>query len=98
MTEQSHDSSDENRVYGSWEVMVNADESAVLEKFAATYGHQILFHSKEKYELYTPLRLRMPSGKMLDSFISCVGVKSNDSHYYYTAGELRTTLTAKLRK
>lgn len=94
----THDSSDENRVYGAWEVMVNADEIAVLEKFAHTYGHQILFHSKEKYELYTPLRLRMPSGKMLNSFISCVGVKSNDSHYYYTAGELRTTLTAKLRK
>ena len=94
----THDNSDENRVYGAWEVTVNSEEDAILEKFAATYGHQILFHSKEKYELYTPLRLRMPSGKMLDSFISCVGVKSNDSHYYYTAGELRTTLTAKLRK
>ena len=94
----TNDASAENRVYGSWEVTVNSEEDAILEKFAATYGHQILFHSKEKYELYTPLRLRMPSGKMLDSFISCVGVKSNDSHYYYTAGELRTTLTAKLRK
>lgn len=94
----THDESDGNRVYGAWEVMVNAEESAVLEKFAVTYGHQILFRSKEYYELYTPLKLRMPSGKMLDSFISRIEVKSNDSSYYYTAGELRTTLTAKLRK
>ena len=94
----THDEADENRVYGSWEVTVNSEESAILEKFAVTYGHQILFRSKKKYELYTPLNLRMPSGKMLDSFISRIEVKSNDSSFYYTAGELRTPLTAKLRK
>ena len=94
----THDENADGRVYGSWEVTVNSDESAVLEKFAVTYGHEIKFRSKERYDLYTPLKLRMPSGKMLDSFISCIETKSNDSSYYYTAGELRTTLTTMLRK
>lgn len=92
------DENADNRAYGTWEVMTNAEESAVLERFDVTYGHEIKFTSKERYSLYTPLKLRMPSGRILESFISSVSKHINDDHYSYTAGELKTTLTAKLKK
>ena len=94
----THDENAEGRVYGTWEVMSGAEESAVLERFAVTYGHEIKFSEKQHYPLYTPLRLRMPSGKVVASYITRVQRRMNDDNYYYTAGELKTTLTAKLRK
>ena len=93
----THDPNAEGRVYGKWEVMSGAEESAVLEKFAVSYGHEIMFSHTHAYTLYQPICLRMPSGKVIDSFISRVRRLMNDEHYYYTAGELKTTLTAKLK-
>lgn len=94
----TQDENDTNRIYGVWEVTIGAEESAVLEKFTATYGHEIKFSGTTAYSLYTPVRLRMPSGKVVISYISRIQKKSNDENYYYTAGELKTTLTAKLKK
>lgn len=94
----SREENDPNRVYGEWEVMSGADESNVLERFAITYGHSIQFIRKQQYGLYTPLMLKMPSGNIVRSYISDVRIKSNDSNYYYTAGEMKTTLTAKLKQ
>ena len=94
----TQNSNDSRRVYGAWEVMNDATEEAILQKFAVSYGHEIEFSSEKKLALLTPLQLKMPSGRLVTSFVSSIKRKSGANKYNYTAGELQTTLTAKLRR
>lgn len=94
----SQNESDERRVLGAWEVLNDATEEAILQKFALSYGHEIEFTSNKGIPFLSPIQMKMPSGVVVDSFISAIRKQSGSAKYYYTAGELQTTLTAKLRR
>ncbi len=92
----------EIRVDGEWKTLfldtdkVAADE--VTNEFASnSHSHKIEFRSDKIYGFYDNVTLRI-KGKALYSYISCIRKDRGDNRYLYKTGELRTTLTDKLKE
>lgn len=82
-----------DRVSGAWEVIVTEAEKmadAVAEVFAkSAYSHLITFYSDRSMNFYDKLQIRTETGRVLNSYISCVRKSRNG--VLYKSGELRTT-------
>lgn len=61
------------------------------------YSHRIEFSTERELDFYDLLQLRI-NGRVLNSYISSVRVKSDSNRFFYTSGEMRTTLTDKLKE
>ena len=89
------------RATGKWGVIAikNADdeESAVLDEFSkSSYSHSIVFKSTKQYHFFDRVVLRR-KGQLLSSYISNITVSSGDERILYKSGELRCSMTDKLR-
>ena len=95
----SYSTEDSDRVPGEW-IVIATDaenmENAVAEEFArSSFSHMIEFGSSRKYDFYDSLRVRI-NGRVLQSYISTVRI-SNTAGQLYRSGELRVTLTDKMK-
>jgi len=79
---------------------IDADEQqAIVEAEIAKvkYAHKIEFSEARRLKLYDPCEIRL-RGRVFDSYITSVRSKDdNSSSFIYTSGELRTSLTEKIR-
>jgi len=99
-TDGTHDTNNTDRVTGAWEVIVTDDEKkadAVAEVFAkSAYSHLIEFRSDREFGFYDNLQVRI-NGRVLNSYVSTVK-KSMKNGVLYKSGELRVTLTGKMKE
>lgn len=73
-------------------------ETKVLDEISKVkYSHRIEFSTERELNFYDNLQLRI-NGRVLNSYISSVRVKSDSNRFFYTSGEMRTTLTDKLKE
>ncbi len=95
----TYSTTDEDRVSGEWIVIAtdaDGELDAVAEEFArSSYSHLIEFYSDRKFDFYDSLRVRV-GGRVLQSYISSVRVTKSGT--LYRSGELRRTLTDKLKE
>ena len=61
------------------------------------YSHRIEFNTQRKMDFYDLLQIRR-RGEVINSYISSVRIKSGSNRYFYTSGEMRTSLTDKLKE
>ena len=96
----THDTTDSDRVGGEWVVMPTTTEKEsedVEETFAkSAYSHLVTFYSDRVFDFYDGLQIRTKAGRVLNSYISCIK-KSMKNGTLYKSGELRVTLTDKMR-
>jgi len=89
------------RAEGKWEVLA-LDEYADLEERVQdlfsqnSNSHKIEWKSPKEYRLYDTVVLRLDGG-LMSSYISYIGISSDDNRFYYKSGELATTLTERLK-
>lgn len=89
------------RAEGKWEVLA-LDEYADLEERVQdlfsqnSNSHKIEWKSPKEYSLYDTVVLRLDGG-LMSSYISYIGISSDDNRFYYKSGELATTLTERLK-
>lgn len=82
------------RVEGSWEIENDLDDDGIANKFSkAQYEHKVSFYSKKLMRYGQRVRFRMKDGRIVNSLITCVCIKSDDDRIYYECGNLKTTLT-----
>lgn len=89
------------RATGKWSVIAikNAadEETAVLDEFSkSSYSHSIVFKSTKQYGFFDRVVLRR-NGRLLSSYLSSITVSSEDTRTLYKSGELRCSMTDKLR-
>ena len=89
------------RATGKWSVIAikNAadEETAVLDEFSkSSYSHSIVFKSTKQYGFFDRVVLRR-NGRLLSSYLSSITVSSGDTRTLYKSGELRCSMTDKLR-
>lgn len=89
------------RAIGKWSVIaiknVADEETAVLDEFSkSSYSHSIVFKSTKQYGFFDRVVLRR-NGQLLSSYISSITVSSGDARILYKSGELRCSMTDKLR-
>lgn len=90
-----------HRAEGKWEVLA-LDEYANLEERVQdlfsqnSNSHKIEWKSPKEYGLYDTVVLRLDGG-LMSSYISYIGISSDDNRFYYKSGELATTLTERLK-
>jgi len=89
------------RAEGKWEVLA-LDEYADLEERVQdlfsqnSNSHKIEWRSTKEYSLYDTVVLRLDGG-LMSSYVSYIGISSDDNRFYYKSGELATTLTERLK-
>lgn len=88
------------RIQGQWQMIKaedNAQEAAqaVFDKNDAAY--KIEFNSDRVLDWCSKVKVRV-DGEVKDVVISSVSISSDDDRYKYAAGDLATTMTAKLKK
>lgn len=97
----SYSTEDKDRITGEWAVLSAETEeaaaAAVAEAFArSSYSHMIEFYSDKRFDFYDALRLRI-KGRVLRSYISSIH-KTLRYGTLYRSGELRVTLTDKMKE
>ena len=91
------------RATGDWVAITtttNGDDTAVkvADDFAKnSYSHLIEFESSKVYGFYDRLQVRI-RGRVLSSYISAIRKSSKSNRTLYKSGELRLTLTDKLKE
>lgn len=90
------------RAAGAWKTLVVDDGSDVLvsvtDAFAAnSHSHKIEFRSAEKYNFYDNVAINK-DGRVVNSYISSIRIDGGDARYLYKSGELKTTLSDKLKE
>lgn len=93
---------EEDRVSGIRKVIYVSDtddqEDKVLDEVAKyKYSHKIEFSTTREMDFYDLLHIRL-NGRVLNSYISSVRVKSDSNRFFYTSGEMRTSLTDKIKE
>ena len=94
---------EDTRATGDWAVITTTttgDDTAVkvADEFAKnSYSHLIEFESSKVYGFYDRLQVRI-RGRVLTSYISAVRKTSTSTRTFYKSGELRRTLTDKLKE
>lgn len=93
-----YDTTDADRVDGDWVVLPTDREAEdVAEVFAkSAYSHLITFYSDRVFGFYDSLQVRIGK-RVLASYISGIR-KSMKNGTLYKSGELRVTLTEKLKE
>ena len=89
-----------NRAKGIWKYYTaSADESPLSVAIGAfshnNDNHKIEFHCPTRFNLYQKIRMRL-RGELFNTIITSRVLSSDDSRYYYTCGNLATTLTEKV--
>jgi hypothetical protein len=83
-----------DRVDGEWVILPSTAEKeaeAVADTFArSAHSHLVTFYSDRVMDFYDRLQIRTESGRVLNSYISCVR-KSARKGVLYKSGELRAT-------
>lgn len=92
----------ENRVRGKWEHLTVGDKDNAQDKamdaFAKSeYSHLIEFWATETYDFCAPVMIRTAEGRVFSSYISAIRMVHDDNRICYSTGELRLTLTEKLK-
>lgn len=87
-------------IEGAWRILEDADEDRVLQEFQKNEsGHLVEFAHTKKMELLDVLRIKTPSGRIVDSFVSSIRQTSQNPHMYqYKCGEVTENLTLKLKQ
>ena len=99
----TEDPGEDTRATGDWTVITTTttgDDTAVkvADEFAKnSYSHLIEFESSKTYGFYDRLQVRI-RGRVLNSYISAVRRTSTSNRTFYKSGELRRTLTDKLKE
>jgi len=97
----TYDNTDTDRVTGEWVLITTTTEGeaeAVADTFAkSAYSHLITFYSDRAFDFYDGLQVRTKAGRVLNSYVSCLK-KSMKNGTLYKSGELRVTLTEKLKE
>lgn len=96
-----------DRIEGRYESIVANKEEAedkVSDTFAKnTYSHLIAFDTAwgsvygQRLTFYADVAIALPSGQVMESYISQVEMTSESDQIHFKSGELRTKLTDKLR-
>lgn len=73
------------------------EQKALDEISKVKYSHRIEFSSQRQMNFYDLLELRI-NGRVLNSYISSVRIKSDSNRFFYTSGEMRTKLTDKIKE
>lgn len=89
------------RAEGIWQVLALEPEADMEEQVRDIFSqnsnsHKIEWMGDRAFDLYDTIRIRLDGG-ILSSYISYIGISSQDSRYHYKSGELATTLTERLR-
>ena len=96
----TYDTTNADRVDGEWVILPTTTEGeaeAVADTFAkSAYSHLVTFFSDREFDFYDALQIRI-NGRVLQSYVSCVK-KSMRNGTLYKSGELRVTLTDKLKE
>lgn len=96
---------EQNRIKGDWIIIkVNKAEDvadSVKNEFKKnTYSHKILFSvpkEKTRYNFYDDLLIAL-GNRRFRSYIAAVRIQSSNDRIFYQCGELRTTMTDKLKE
>ncbi len=91
-----------SRAYGNWKVYTASENESPLYVAIGAFSHnrdnhKIEFYSDQYFEYYQPVRLRLRN-EVFDTIITSRVHRNTDDRYYYTCGNLATTLTDKLKK
>ena len=98
----SHELSDQVKGTEYTTVLGSALTDAICEPLAQeifdknTVSHRIEFESDKELHLGQPVKLMLKRGT-LDTTISCVKIKSGNNRFYYTCGEMVTSVSDRLR-
>ena len=97
----TYNSTDTDRVTGEWVLITTTDDGeaeAVADTFAkSAYSHLVTFYSDRVFDFYDGLQIRTKAGRVLQSYVSGIK-KSMKRGTLYKSGELRVTLTDKLKE
>ncbi len=90
-----------HRAEGSWEVLALTENEVLEDRVQDIFStnsnsHKIEWRSTKAYDLYDTVVLRLGS-QLMTSYVSYIGISSGDNRYYYKSGELKTTLTERLK-
>ena len=91
-----------NRAHGKWKYYTASENESPLYVAIGAFSHnsdnhKIEFYSDQYFEYYQPVRLRLRN-EVFDTIITSRVHRNTDDRYYYTCGNLATTLTDKLKK
>ena len=90
----------QNRAKGVWKYYTaEIDENPLYVAIGAfshnNNNHKIEFHSPTRFNLYQNIKMRL-RGEIFTTIITSRVLSSEDDRYYYTCGNLATTLTEKI--